>query len=1039
MNEEEKKKYPFDELKLDESIIFSLYIQKYFYCANIQKKTIPPLIKKENVLLHSQTGSGKTLCFVIPILQYLIHHRNKLCPNDEKFIKRNDLFNKKNVNDTVSYNKDQIERIYETVENINIEKKNAYRDVNVNIDIRNFLLYTHNMLRNTNEEDISKKVEINQNDNKVMTYKDKIISDDQVNIIKKDEINIQKNNNQEEIIRKNDLQNITFATTCNSNYQDDKQETNKEKHEQKIEEKYNEQNIQTNNQTKKPHNNNNNNNNSKKKTQKLLNIQAIIITPTRELCIQIYNLINKFLFFLRFYISHTLNNNMDNNVLTKENFFINCLLFRGAVKISEDIKIIENEILKNNRYQIIISTPGKLSSLLSEYNNKYFNTNELKYFVLDEGDKLLEDSYIRYMENIIKNIQAYDYTTCICSATCLQEENVYNLFQVKKKNFIKCINTNNQDNSSTVINTYQMPDRIQNYYIILRNIDKALFLFKFLNTMVNDNETVIVFFPTCLCVEFFFHLFKNIFNTKKINKQNESKNKKNKNKIYKGIHNDNVDNINVDNISVDNISVDNINVDNHIDYIFQLNSKYNNIFSDADMANFVKLICYMNKYIGEKKNNFNFLKIHRKMKDKKRVATYNKIINTCVSNKGTKKKENRNINSERKIIFCTDIISRGINMDIHWVINYDAANKNMTYIHRSGRTGRFDKTGKNIILLNKEEKEYIYFLKNKNVHVVNFKKTDMFQHMINYEKTLLKSEHIINNDALRIIEINHNEKKKNNITINKNSFFNLYPQILYDKKLIGKHQNGDLQIQKGEHKKNKNNLLILNKKLVMFFLKYITFFVIENREIYLLSTKAFLSYIEFYKNHQLKFIFSFNKLNLTHLCYAFSLIKIPKFKEKSKIKNFQNINIQSFQIPYKNEEKEKKRQEHLKEKQIDIITQEQKKENQIKMQKKKKRKTIVQRKHEQRELEENEIDSLFYEENLYKKLKKKKITKDEYDRLLNMDDIDKMFSSTSKTSKCTNLTNNTHFFKSNRKKSKKRMKTYNIKIKKNKRKKKKRS
>lgn len=42
------------------------------------------------------------------------------------------------------------------------------------------------------------------------------------------------------------------------------------------------------------------------------------------------------------------------------------------------------------------------------------------------------------------------------------------------------------------------------------------------------------------------------------------------------------------------------------------------------------------------------------------------------------------------------------------------------------------------------------------------------------------------------------------------------------------------------------------------------------------------------------------------------------------------------------------------------------------MQKKKKRKTIVQRKHEQRELEENEIDSLFYEENLYKKLKKKK-------------------------------------------------------------------
>ncbi|SOV82589.1 ATP-dependent RNA helicase, putative [Plasmodium sp. gorilla clade G3] len=1016
MNEEEKKKYPFDELKLDESIIFSLYIQKYFFCANIQKKTIPPLIKKENVLLHSQTGSGKTLCFVIPILQYLINHRNKLCPHHDKLIKKNELLNKKSVNDTVLYNKDQVERIYESLENINIEKKNAYRDIDINI--RNFLLYTHNMLRNTNESDISKKVETNQSDNKVITYNDKI-NDDEVNIIKKDEINIQNNNNQEENIRKDDLQNITFSTICNSNYKDEKREANKEKHEQKIEEKYKEKNIQTNNQTNKPYNNNNN---SKKKTKKLLNIQAIIITPTRELCIQIYNLINKFLFFMRFYISHTLNNNIDNNLLTKENFFINCLLFRGAVKISEDIKIIENEILKNNRYQIIISTPGKLSSLLNEYNYKYFNTNELKYFVLDEGDKLLEDSYIRYMENIIKNIQTYDYTTCICSATCLQEENVYNLFQVKKKNFIKCINTNNQDNSSTVINTYQMPDRIENYYIILRNIDKALFLFKFLNTIVNDNETVIVFFPTCLCVEFFFHLFKNIFTTKKTNKQNKSKNKNENKKIYKSIHNKNVDNI---------------NVDSHIDYIFQLNSKYNNIFSDTDMANFVKLICYMNKYIGEKKNNFNFLKIHRKMKDKKRMANYNRIIKTYASNKSTKGKEKSNINSQRKIIFCTDIISRGINMDIHWVINYDVANKNMTYIHRSGRTGRFDKTGKNIIFLNKEEKEYIYFLKNKNVHVVNFKKTDMFQLIINYERTLLKSEDMINKDALRIIEINNNEKK-NNITLIKNSFFNLYPQILYDKKHIGKDQNGNIQIQKGENKKTKKNLLILNKKLVMLFLKYITFFVIENREIYLLSTKAFLSYIEFYKNHQLKFIFSFNKLNLTHLCYAFSLIKIPKFREKSQIKNYQKINIQPFQIAYRNEEKEKKRQEHLKEKQINITTQEPKKGNEIKMQKKKKRKTIVQRKREQREIDENEIDSLFYEENLYKKLKKKKITKDEYDRLLNMEDIDNIFSCTSKTSKCTNLTNSTHIFKSNRKKSKKRMKTYNIKIKKNKRKKKKR-
>ncbi|CRG95705.1 ATP-dependent RNA helicase, putative [Plasmodium gallinaceum] len=872
---EEKKKTLFTELNLDEPIIFSLFIQKYIFCANIQKKTIPHLLKKKNILLHSETGSGKTLCFVIPLLQHLISYK--------KISLTNFAFNKNNE-ESFLYNQDSIKNIYDFFENVDVEKCNS----TINLDISKFIYYNKNILENNNLCIINKNKDNEQVDS--INRKNELLRSIDNKCLKKD---------------------IKNKIICKF---------------------------------------------YRKKKNEIINVYGIIITPTRELCIQIYNLINKFLFFIRLYFCHKCN--IEFKTLNKDNFFLNSLLFRGAVKIKEDLKIIRNEKKKKNRYQIIISTPGKLSVLLNKY-KKYFNTNQLKYLVLDEGDKLLEESYINHIKDIIKSIFISDYSTCICSATCLNEEKFYSLFLHKKKNFIKCINKND-----IVIDHFQLPEKIENYYIVLRNIDKSFFLFKFLNTVVNDKETVIVFFSTCFCVEYFFHIFKNVFNTERKNK------------------------------------------DTNYLKILQLNSKYK-IYDENEIILYLKMISYIKKYIGNKK--FVFLKIHRKMKDKKRISAYKKITDT---------KSNK-----RKIIFCTDVMSRGINIDVHWVVNYDVPNKNITYVHRSGRTGRFNKNGKNIILLNKKEKEYIFFLRNKNVHITNFEKTVMYINMMNYEKILMKNENNMNEDALKII------KKKKKVISNKISFFKFYKN--YYSETEKEKDKGYLNKKQTAHKKE--NIILLNN-MIMLFLKYLIFFVIEYREIFLLSTKAFLSYIEFYKNHQLNFLLSFNKLNLAHLCYAFALVKIPKFKEKYKIKNFKKININTFEIPYKNEEKEKKRQddmknkENMKKKQISTI--QKKGENNDKKEKqKKKRKTIVQKKHEKREMEENEIDSLFFEERLYKKLKKKKITEDEYDRLLNMDKLDKIFSSNINTSK--NMTiQNKNILNTNRKKNKKKQKVYNLKIKK---------
>src|SRR5699024_7910409 len=51
-------------------------------------------------------------------------------------------------------------------------------------------------------------------------------------------------------------------------------------------------------------------------------------------------------------------------------------------------------------------------------------------------------------------------------------------------------------------------------------------------------------------------------------------------------------------------------------------------------------------------------------------------------------------NKQYPVIVATDVLSRGIDFDnISVIINYDVPNNPEDYIHRIGRTGRYDQTG----------------------------------------------------------------------------------------------------------------------------------------------------------------------------------------------------------------------------------------------------------------------------------------------------------------------------------------------------------
>lgn len=115
------------------------------------------------------------------------------------------------------------------------------------------------------------------------------------------------------------------------------------------------------------------------------NIQALILTPTRELALQIKNEADKF---------------------TKSRD-INILAAYGGKDISSQLKKLKKNI------QLVIATPGRL---LDHLNRKSIDLTRLKTFVMDEADQMLLMGFKNEVEKIMQYTPKKHQTLCF-SAT----------------------------------------------------------------------------------------------------------------------------------------------------------------------------------------------------------------------------------------------------------------------------------------------------------------------------------------------------------------------------------------------------------------------------------------------------------------------------------------------------------------------------------------------------------------------------------------------------------------------------------------------
>jgi ATP-dependent RNA helicase CshB len=191
-------------------------------------------------------------------------------------------------------------------------------------------------------------------------------------------------------------------------------------------------------------------------------IQAIIISPTRELARQTYDFIVDFKKYLN---------------------ALNCKLFISGEDQSRDIASIKNGC------QIIVATPGRLN-FLKKYLNK--NNSEIKTIILDEADMLMDQDFMDDIDGIIA--QTNHPQIEVYSATIDQKVEVF-LKKYISPDYVLTLNEKNSTSSTVkhyLLNTRHANIKecvhkfikIKNPYLLMiftNSQDETMELYKFLN------------------------------------------------------------------------------------------------------------------------------------------------------------------------------------------------------------------------------------------------------------------------------------------------------------------------------------------------------------------------------------------------------------------------------------------------------------------------------------------------------------------------------------------------------------------------------
>ncbi|CAN3372993.1 hypothetical protein DIURU_002883 [Diutina rugosa] len=225
---------------------------------------------------------------------------------------------------------------------------------------------------------------------------------------------------------------------------------------------------------------------SERKIHRESGVFAIILTPTRELAHQIYSVLES---------------------LTKVcHYIVPGIVIGGEKKKSEKARLRKG-------VNILVGTPGRLADHID--NTKSFSTAELRWLVLDEGDKLMElgfEETIKKITDKIENDKNFgdwpglptDRTNVLCSATI--QANVKKLGNI----VLHDPEMVSVDGKSTVAfneESQRAPDQLTQEVVVAPAKLRLVTLAAKLRSQMSTGARVIVFLSCSDSVDFHFTVF----------------------------------------------------------------------------------------------------------------------------------------------------------------------------------------------------------------------------------------------------------------------------------------------------------------------------------------------------------------------------------------------------------------------------------------------------------------------------------------------------------------------------------------------------
>ncbi|KAH3681329.1 hypothetical protein WICPIJ_007682 [Wickerhamomyces pijperi] len=199
-------------------------------------------------------------------------------------------------------------------------------------------------------------------------------------------------------------------------------------------------------------------------------VNAIVLSPTRELAQQIDKVFQSVLQF----------NPEENGIRTQ-------LILGGVNTLEQDL-----ETFKKRNPHIIISTPGRLQELIK---SKKIKTTDLEVLILDEADRLLDTNFSKEMDFILASLPKQKRTG-LFSATISKAYETLHKTGIRNPIKIKVNAKNNK------------PKSLQMYYHVVKPEDKLNLMFKILTEY--HFQKAMVYFPTCVSVDYYYQFFKTL-------------------------------------------------------------------------------------------------------------------------------------------------------------------------------------------------------------------------------------------------------------------------------------------------------------------------------------------------------------------------------------------------------------------------------------------------------------------------------------------------------------------------------------------------